>query len=142
MSNRVAKASKTTGRLFLEIAAAVVIGVGVPLLWVWLGSQIEESRGSQGVEASTAVLMMVGIVVTYVGILLIAGAIQARGQGPVEQRPPTRYPWNRSMRDEPYRPGTGKLSPVEAVFVGTAIIASIAMMIWFFGFAGSPLPSQ
>ena len=45
------------------------------------------------------------------------------------------------MRDEPYRPGSDKLSPVEAVFVGTAIVASIAMMIWFFAFAGSPLPS-
>ena len=28
-----------------------------------------------------------------------------------------------------------------AVFVGTAIVASIAMLIWFFAFAGSPLPS-
>jgi hypothetical protein len=27
------------------------------------------------------------------------------------------------------------------VFVGTAVVASIAMLIWFFGFAGSPLPS-
>ena len=141
MSNRVAKASTTTGRLFLEITAAILIGAGVPLLWVWIGSLIQGSRGSQGVEASTAVLMIVGILITYVVILLIAGAIQARSDGPAEERPPTRYPWNRSMRDEPYRPGTSKLSPVEAVFVGTAIVASIAMMIWFFAFAGSPLPT-
>ena len=33
------------------------------------------------------------------------------------------------------------LTPVEAVFVSTAVIASIAMMIWFFAFAGSPLPN-
>ena len=71
---------------------------------------------------------------------MIAGAIQARGEAQ-EERAPARYPWNRSMRDEPYRPGTGKLSPVEAVFVGTAIVASIAMLIWFFAFAGSPLPT-
>ena len=45
------------------------------------------------------------------------------------------------MRDEPYRPGSEKLTPVEAVFVGTAIVASIAMLIWFFAFAGSPLPT-
>lgn len=141
MSNRVTKASTKTGRFFLEIAAAIVIGAGVPLLWIWIGSLIQGSRGSQGVEASTAVLMIVGILVSYLAVLLIAGAIQARGQGPVERRPPTRYPWNRSMRDEPYRPGTSKLSPVEAVFVGTAIFASIAMIIWFFALAGSPLPS-
>ena len=45
------------------------------------------------------------------------------------------------MRDEPYRPGTSKLTPVEAVFVGTAVVASIAMVIWFFALAGSPLPT-
>ena len=72
---------------------------------------------------------------------MIAGAIQARGAGRARSAPPARYPWNRSMRDEPYRPGTEKLTPVEAVFVGTAIVASIAMLIWFFAFAGSPLPT-
>ena len=45
------------------------------------------------------------------------------------------------MRDEPYRAGSEKLTPVEAVFVGTAVVASIAMVIWFFAFAGSPLPT-
>jgi hypothetical protein len=139
--HRVKSASTKTGRFVLEVAAAILVGAGVPLLWVWIGSLIQGSRGSQAVEASTAVAIMVGILVTYVVILLIAGAIQARLSGPAEKRPPTRYPWNRSMRDEPYRPGTAKLSPVEAVFVGTAIVASIAMLIWFFAFAGSPLPT-
>ena len=134
------RASGKTGRFFLEIAAAVVVGAGIPLLWVWIGSLIQGSRGAQKVEASTAVIMVVGILISYVVVLFIASAIQARGEA-AEERRPTRYPWLRSMRDEPYRPGTQKLSPVEAVFVGTAIVASIAMMIWFFAFAGSPLPS-
>jgi amino acid transporter len=131
---------KKLGRFLLEVAAAVVVGAGVPLLWVWIGSLIQSSRGASNVEPATAVVMVVGILITYVIVLLIAAAIQGRGEEP-EQRPPPRYPWNRSMRDEPYRPGTSKLSPVEAVFVGTAVVASIAMMIWFFAFAGSPLPA-
>ena len=139
MDNRVKRASGKTGRFVLEIAAAVAVGVGIPLFWVWLGSQIQGSRNAQQVEAGTAMVLIVGILISYTLVLIIAGAIQARGQG--EKRPPTRYPWNRSMRDEPYRPGTAKLTPVEAVFVGTAIVASIAMTIWFFAFAGSPLPS-
>jgi hypothetical protein len=130
---------KKLGRFVLEVIAAVLVGAGVPLLWVWIGSMIQSSRGASNVEPSTAVVMVVGILVSYVVVLLIAASIQARGDD--EQRPPARYPWNRSMRDEPYRPGTGKLSPVEAVFVGTAVVASIGMMIWFFAFAGSPLPS-
>ena len=141
MDSRVKRASGRTGRFFLEIGAAVVVGAGIPLLWVWIGSQIQGSRGAQTVEASTAVIMVVGILVSYVIVLIIASWLQMRGQDPVQARGPTRYPWMRSMRDEPYRPGSAKLSPVEAVFVGTAIVASIAMMIWFFAFAGSPLPA-
>ena len=129
------------GRFALEIVAAMLIGAGVPLLWIWIGSLISESRGAAGVEASTAIVIAVGIILTYIVVVLIAAAIQAR-TNPQEPGPRhTRHPWLRSMRDEPYRPGTEKLSPVEAVFVGTAIVATIAMMIWFFAFAGSPLPA-
>jgi hypothetical protein len=138
--SKLKRATGRTGRFFLEIAAAALIGAGVPLLWVWIGSLIQASRGAQHVEGSTAAIIFVGILATYVIVLMIAGAIQARSQAEEDQAP-ARYPWNRSMRDEPYRPGTQKLSPVEAVFVGTAVVASIGMMIWFFAFAGSPLPT-
>lgn len=140
MAQPVSRTARSTGRLAAEILAAVFVGAGVPLFWVWLGSQIQGSRGAQGVEASTAAVIMVGIVVSYIVILIVAATIQARS-AEAEERPTTRYPWLRSMRDEPYRPGTRKLTAVEAVFVATAIVASIALMIWFFAFAGSPLPS-
>lgn len=128
-------------RFFIEIAAAALIGLGVPLFWVWVGSQISDSRGAQGVEASTAIVIIFGIILTYIAVVVIAAAIQARSE-PDEPGPRhNRHPWLRSMRDEPYRPGSARLSPVESVFVGTAIVASIAMLIWFFAFAGSPLPT-
>ena len=131
---------RKTGRFVIEIAAAALIGAGVPLLWIWIGSLIQSSRGAQHVEGTTAAIIFVGILASYVIVLMIASAIQARGQA-TEEQAPVRYPWNRSMRDEPYRPGSQKLTPVEAVFVGTAVVASIAMIIWFFAFAGSPLPT-
>jgi hypothetical protein len=139
-NSKIKTASGKTGRFVLEIIAAVLIGAGVPLLWIWIGSMIQSSRGAQHVEGSTAAILFVGIIASYVIVLMIASAIQARGQAD-EDRAPARYPWNRSMRDEPYKPGSQKLTPVEAVFVGTAIVASIAMLIWFFAFAGSPLPT-
>jgi amino acid transporter len=135
------QAPKTAARVAVEIVAAALIGAGVPLLWVWIGSLIQSSRGATEVEASTAIVIAIGIVVTYIVVVLAAAAIQARTR-PEEPGPRhSRHPWLRSMRDEPYRPGTSKLSPVEAVFVGTAIVATIAMMIWFFVYAGSPLPA-
>ena len=131
---------RRTARFFAEIVGAVLVGAGVPFLWIWIGSQIQGSRGASGVEAGTAVIMIAGILFTYALVLLIAAVIQQGGQSE-QKRPPTRHPWLRSMRDEPYRPGTAKLSPVEATFATTAVIASIAMVIWFFAFAGSPLPT-
>ena len=53
-----------------------------------------------------------------------------------------RMSWNRSFRDEPYRPGEHKSDPVERLFVITAVAGFIAFEIWFLFFAGSPLPSQ
>ncbi len=121
--------------------AAVVIGAGVPLFWIWVGSLIQSSRGAQNVEGSTAAILIVGILASYVIILIDRRARSRPAAQASDERAPARYPWNRRMRDEPYKPGTEKLTPVEAVFVGTAIVASIAMLVWFFAFAGSPLPT-
>jgi hypothetical protein len=122
-----------------EVAGAVLVGVGVPLLWVWIGSMIQGARGATQVEFRTALAMTVGIVFTYGVVLYVAGWLQGRADKTMP--PPVRYPWNRSMRDEPYRPGTNKLSPIEAAFVIAASVATIALLVWFFAFAGSPLPN-
>ena len=127
-------------RLAIAIVLALGIGLGVPLLWVWVGSKLQGS-GSDTVSSTTAAIIFAGIVVTYLGLLFVAGWIQARG-APEEDRPPERYPWNRSMRDEPYRPGERKLSAIESAVVFTVVVVTGGFMLWFFVFAGSPLPNQ
>jgi len=140
MGSQLGRVSRGTARVVAEIAGVIVIGAGVPLLWIWIGSLIQGARGAQTVEAATAAAIIVGIVSTYAVVLFVAGWIQGRGQQ-AAGAPPVRYPWNRSMRDAPYRPGTSKLTPIETVFVLTAVIATVAMLIWFFAVAGSPLPN-
>jgi hypothetical protein len=139
MRRLLARVTTGTVRVVGEVVGAVLVGAGVPLLWVWIGSMIQGARGATQVEFSTALAMIVGIVFTYGLVLYIAGWLQGRSDETMP--PPVRYPWNRSMRDEPYRPGTSKLSPIEAAFVIAAVVATIALLIWFFGFAGSPLPN-
>ena len=126
--------------LVIAIVLALAIGLAVPLLWVWIGSKLQ-GGGADTVEDTTAAIIFAGIVVTYLFLLFIAGWIQARGQAE-EGAPPQRYPWNRSMRDEPYRPGEKRLSPIESAFVFTTVVVTGAFMVWFFVFAGSPLPNQ
>jgi hypothetical protein len=129
----------------LTVVGALAIGFGVPLAWVWIGSKIQGTTGDSSVDSSTAAVILVGIVFTYMAILFAAGWAQGRlraDEGEAGEAPkPVRHPWNRSMRDEPYRPGERKLTPVETIFVTTAIVASVAFMAWFFLFAGSPLPN-
>jgi hypothetical protein len=127
-------------KLAVAIVLALGIGLGVPLLWVWIGSKLQ-GAGADTVSSSTAAIIFAGIVVSYLVLLFIAGWIQGRGQAQ-EVRPPTRHPWNRSMRDEPYRPGEKKLSPIESAFVFTTVVVTGGFMLWFFVFAGSPLPNQ
>jgi hypothetical protein len=127
-------------RLAIAIVLALGVGLGVPLGWVWIGSKIQ-GAGSDSVNGSTAAVIFVGIVLTYIAILFVVGLVQGRGAS-AEDAPPPRYPWNRSMRDEPYRPGEKKLSPIESAFVFTTVVVSAGFMLWFFVFAGSPLPNQ
>ena len=97
MDGRFRRASGKTGRFLVEIVAAIFVGIGVPLFWIWLGSQIQGARGvSTTVETTTAAIMIVGILATYLVILIIAGAIQAREQG--ARRPPTRSSRSASTR--------------------------------------------
>lgn len=124
----------------IAIVLALGIGLGVPLLWVWIGSKLQGS-GASTVDSTTAAVIFAGIVITYVAILFAIGFIQGH-TAPDDGRAQPRYPWNRSMRDEPYRHGERRLTTIESAFVFTAILVSGAFLFWFFAFAGSPIPHE
>jgi hypothetical protein len=48
--------------------------------------------------------------------------------------------WLKSMRDT--SPQVGSTTVVEAVLMGSVILAAIALTVWFFFLAGSPIPNQ
>ncbi len=87
----------------------------------------------------TAVAVFPGIVISYVIVMQIVGWVINRG-GTAERIPPprTHYPWLRSTRDEPAR--TEKPTGLEMVFIVAASALSVAFMLWFFLWAGNPLP--
>jgi hypothetical protein len=53
---------------------------------------------------------------------------------------PIRPTWLRSMRDTSSAQGTTTV--VEAVLMGSVILAAITLTVWFFLLAGSPIPNQ
>jgi multisubunit Na+/H+ antiporter MnhC subunit len=131
-----------TGSTAFTLVGALLIGFGVPLFWIFIASQLYDKTGA--VNGQVAAFIGTGILVSYYGLLLIASYARARilrrqmGQGSRGRRDP----WNRSMRDTPYKPGEHQTDPVERLFVATAIVSMIAFVVWFAFFAGAPFPSS
>jgi multisubunit Na+/H+ antiporter MnhC subunit len=129
-----------TGSTAFTRVGALVIGFGVPLFWIFVASQFYGKTGA--VNGPVAIFIGTGILVSYYGLLLIAGWVRGRMLRRSPQGRGARDPWNRSMRDTPYHPGHQRSDPVERLLVATAIVSLIAFLIWFAFFAGAPFPSN
>ena len=117
------------------LLAALSLWTIIPLAWLWIGSQIAET---QFPSVGPYAIVFFGVVVS---ILIVAWALgklnqaylRLTGSSTVE---PIRLGWMRSLSEGSLaRPP----SILEAVIVGSVIIACVALAIWFFTIAGSPV---
>lgn len=127
------------------IVAAIIIGFGVPLAWVWIGSQLQSGSGASTVNFSVAMVILFGIIATYVLLLYLAGVVLALfgpREGTGSTQPRTRMPWMRGMTDTRELKRGPTMDGIERLFVVTTMIVTVAFWLWFAFLAGSPLPSQ
>ena len=104
------------------LLGALVLWVGIPLGWLWIGSQVQASSSSIG----TALMVTMAGAIT--SIILVAWLLSQVNRKHVELR---------EARDLPM----GSDSALEVILVVSAGIAVVAFGIWFFGFSGSsPVP--
>jgi hypothetical protein len=123
------------------LVVAVTVALGIPLAWIWIASQIAGTR--RDLTPSLAILITTGILVSYWLVLILGSFLRRRWVGDAEQQARhRRMSWNRSFRDEPLSTANRGSDPIERVFIAVAVLAVIAFEIWFFFFAGSPLPNQ
>jgi hypothetical protein len=118
-----------TGSTAFTLVGALLIGFGVPLLWIWIASHIYTKTGP--VSFSIAAFIGTGIVISYWGVLLVASWVRGRH---AYQSGPRRANWNRSLRDAPV--GSRHSDPMERLLVATALISLVALAVWFFLFSG------
>jgi hypothetical protein len=119
--------------LLAAVACAVVFGVGVPLLWVWLASQVQPTVGSgQGVSMLSATLVIVGPLASYIALVVFAGRFRF-SQPADARREPQRMAWNRS-RDE-IRERARHTTTFEEIVLVAILIVGLGFEVWFFGFA-------
>jgi hypothetical protein len=121
------------------LLAALSIWTAIPLSWIYIGSKVSHT---QFPSTGPYFVVAAGIVVSVLAIAWLIGRlnrlyIQITGTNRLAPMRPT---WLRSMRDT--SPGEGTTTVVEAVLMGSVILAAITLTVWFFLLAGSPIPSQ
>lgn len=110
----------------------VFLAVGIPLAWVWVGSQVQGGTSPTG---TAIVTVIVGLTMSYAVVALIAAWLKGRVGGE-----PTRYRflWNRSMRDESYTPASTTF--LENVLIAATIVVALIIVFWFFAFGNPGVP--
>jgi hypothetical protein len=128
------------------ILATLNIWTGSPLLALWVGSKVQAASSSTTLQMST-----VGAVVLVLAVMvfLLARAIawlDVRYSEAVGRPPKARQvrPWMRSLAGKYGDPKQEPepLTPLERILVVIVVIVVILFEVWFFFFAGSPLPKQ
>jgi hypothetical protein len=100
---------------------SLVLWVGVPVGWLWIGSRLEPSGG-----LATAIgAMMIGMLLTIAGLVTFLAWVNRKHVELQEARG--------------YYGGTD--TALERVLVASAVVAILGFFVWFFGFSGSsPIP--
>jgi hypothetical protein len=130
--------------LIATFVASALIGFGIPLGWIWIGSQLQGESGATTTSFSVAMAILFGIIGSYVLLLYLAGVVMAyfesRGGGG-EIAP--RAPWMRGQTEtRPMAARRTAIDNVERLFIVTTIVVTVAFWLWFAFEAGSPLPNQ
>jgi heme/copper-type cytochrome/quinol oxidase subunit 2 len=105
----------------MMVIGSLVLWVGVPLGWLWIGSQIQAETDSIGTAIGA---MLVGVVVSVVLLAMLLVRLNR---------------WNEELRQAAGHPPR-ETSLLELVLVITAGVAVVAFGVWFFVFTG-PGPS-
>jgi hypothetical protein len=128
----------------LMAAAAALISInlwtGAPLLALWIGSQVVGST----VLSMTAVV----VVVVVLAILMFALALALTWLNGAYDRltgrtsRESRMTWLRGVGVEPGEPLEVGITSnaLERIVMASVYVAVITLLVWFFAFAGSPLP--
>jgi len=128
------------GLVFLAmLLAAFSLWTAIPLSWVYIGSKVSETQFPSG---GPYAIVAVGIVASILFVAWLIGRLNnlyIRITG-TNRLAPIRPTWLKSMRDT--APAQSSVTVVEAVLMASVMLAAVALTLWFFLLAGSPLPDQ
>ena len=121
------------------LLAAFSLWTAIPLSWVYIASKLSQTQFPAG---GPYAVVVIGILLTFVVVAWLIGRLNnlyIRITG-TNRLAPMRPTWLKSMRDT--APAQGSVTVVEAVLMGSVMLAALALTLWFFLWAGSPIPNQ
>ena len=121
----------------LMALGSVVMWIGVPLALVYIASKLADTPNpSMGPYLLIILGLPIGMAVVGKGLAALNRAhIRLTGTEVDEYRPG----WSRSMRGE--RAVERRGGVLDKVMIVSVAVAGITFAVWFFGFAGSSLPT-
>jgi len=128
------------GLVFLAmLLAAFSLWTAIPLSWVYIGSKVSHTQFPSG---GPYAVVAVGLIASVLFVAWLIGRLNdlyVRITG-TNRLAPMRPTWLKSMRDT--GAAQGSVTVVEAVLMSSVMLAALALTIWFFLLAGSPIPNQ
>jgi hypothetical protein len=116
------RTGESAAMLAAMFAGALGLWIGVPLLWLYIGSKVQESTHSVGAALG---LMLFGSIATILLLVPVLGWLNDAYEHVREHRGLENY---------------GQ-APLEAVLVVSAVIALVLFVVWFVLFTDSaPFP--
>lgn len=121
------------------LLAAFSLWTAIPLSWVYIASKLSQTQFPSG---GPYAIVAVGFVASVLIVAWLIGRLNnlyIRLTG-TNRLAPIRPSWLKSMRDT--SPMQGSVTVVEAVLMSSVLLAALALTVWFFLLAGSPIPNQ
>jgi len=124
---------------FAMLLAALSLWTAIPLSWIYIGSKVSHTQFPSG---GPYLVVAVGIIVSVLIVAWMIGRlnnlyVRITGSNRLTSMRPT---WLKSIRDSSST--TETTTVVEAVLMSSVVLAAVALTVWFFLLAGSPLPNQ
>jgi hypothetical protein len=121
------------------LLAAFALWTVIPLVWVYIASKVSHTQFPSGGPYAVVAAGILASVLVDAWLIGRLNSLYVRITG-TNRLHPIRPTWLRSMRDS--APAYNTVTVVEAVMMASVLLAALALTVWFFLLAGSPIPNQ
>ncbi len=125
--------SSTAARIG-QLALGAVVGIGVPVLWIWVGSQVQKSTAPSWTALA---VVHVGMITTLLGLAGLFSFVISRSQS----RKQARADWMRGQSEVRPRNTIAEVHPLEMIVIFAVFVDVLVFLVWFFFLAdpGNPV---